>query len=159
MIFYILQVAARYHVKVFREWKRVHQVVTLVVTSQSCDVQPPPETSHLNNTQQTCDIAHRDVRSSKVFSRDVYLTLSLTMPIQRSKLFASSDACSGQAQLYSKSFADGRWSIGGLLATSVSDTAIASLHALLPEKNQDLTSANQSSRGLPVTGSISLIPI
>ena len=121
------QVAVNYHARVFTDWKRVHQVVTIVLTSDPCSCQIPKTLSCIravpDRVQNNSSTAACVPMSTTALVNNSHRTSSPIADMKRQWE-------TGRAYLYTKSRVDGRWSFGKLPATSVSDTVMTSWHAI-----------------------------
>jgi len=116
-------VAGRYHTRVFIEWRRVHQIVTLLLTPPTEAVVPvdgrprPASAGKLPPSRAAVPVA---------FQHD-------SLPVELVHCLYDSQP------LYSRCQTDGRWRFGRLPATSVSDTAAASTQPLAEITHKQLT--------------------
>ena len=104
--------AGRYHTRVFVEWRRLHQVVTLLLP-------PPTEVVTDESPANSRPVSAAGKLSSSASPGGAAVVSLLPqdppLPVQ---LYDR-----GRRGLYARSHVDGRWRYGRLLATSVSDTA------------------------------------
>jgi len=101
------QVAGRYHTRVFAEWRRQHQIVTLLL--------PPPAEAVV-----PVDVRPRPASAIKK-PRPPFAGAAAAL-LQHGTVPAEVVPCVNP--LYAKT--DGRWKFGRMPASSVSDTAAAS---------------------------------
>jgi len=117
-------VAGRYHTRVFVEWRRLHQVVTLLLPAPSelsaADDQSEyrrPRVIRLHSAA-----GQLPVPSSGHGASNGHEAVVVSVPADEA---VPADALHGHRALYTRSQLDGRWTFGRLPATSVSDTAAA----------------------------------
>ena len=103
------QVAGRYHTRVFAEWRRQHQIVTLLV--------PPPAEAVV-----PVDVVRPRPASATVKKPRPPSAGAAAISLQHGAVPV--EVVQRVNPLYSKT--DGRWRFGRMPASSVSDTAAAS---------------------------------
>jgi len=108
-----LQVAARYHARVFVDWRRHNQIVDLL---------PPSHTDAA--VFVSVDERPRPAGPPAAAPQDPVPGPQGRIPALQGPLSGPQDAAPGPRRLYARRESDGRWMFGALPATSVSDTAV-----------------------------------